>query len=61
MSSYSDSTVEHVLQAFQSVNEDDIFKIIKSSKIKSGLLDPIPAHVLRECVDALLPAIKNEL
>ena len=61
ISSDSDSgdTIKNTLQAFQSVSEDDILKIIKSSKIKSCLLDPIPAQVFKECIDVLLPAITN--
>ena len=45
------------LTAFTQVTQDEISKIITKSPTKSGLLDPLPTFLIKECVDILLPSI----
>ena len=37
--------------------ENEVLKIIKNSPTKSRLLDPVPAFLLKDCMDILLPSI----
>ena len=43
------------LSSFTVVTEEQLS--VGSSKIKSCALDPVPAHVLKECLSVLLPAM----
>eukprot|EP00057_Strongylocentrotus_purpuratus_P003147 XP_003726023.1 PREDICTED: RNA-directed DNA polymerase from mobile element jockey-like [Strongylocentrotus purpuratus] len=47
------------LENFNPVSQEDVLKIIKSSKVKSCMSDPIPAQVFRQCMEELLPAITD--
>ena len=53
----SDSCCSSQLCEFSSTNADELVKLIGSSARKSSILDPLPANTLRDCFDALLPAI----
>ena len=44
------------LSSFTVVTVEQL-SILVSSKIKSCALDPVPAHVLKECLSVLLPAM----
>ena len=46
-----------VLSSFREVTDDEIRKIVLSSKTTSCALDPIPTKLLKECLDFLLPVI----
>ena len=39
------------------VTQDEISKIIRKSPTKSGLLDPLPTFLIKECIDILLLSI----
>ena len=45
------------LSSFTVVTEEQLSSLVGSSKIKSYVLDPVPAHVLKECLSVLLPAM----
>ena len=45
------------LSCFTVVTEGQLSSLVCSSKIKSCALDPVPAHVLKECLSVLLPAL----
>nr|XP_054753555.1 uncharacterized protein LOC129259281 [Lytechinus pictus] len=45
------------LEEFHQVSEKDVRKIIKSKKVKTCVLDPVPACVFSGCLNTLLPAI----
>ena len=45
--------------SFSPVMEDDVFKIIKQSPIKSCSLDPWPTYLVKECIDILITLITN--
>ena len=42
-----------------SISDEDLRKIIMSSKTKSCALDPIPTTLLKQCLNPLLPVIKK--
>ena len=44
---------------FQRVSTDDIDNFIKSSRVKTCALDPLPAPVLTKCLPILLPVITD--
>ena len=48
---------EHV--TYQCVSTDHIAYLIKSSKVKTCALDPLPVFVLTKCWPTLLPVITN--
>ena len=48
-----------VLQTFDPVTDDFVLKIIKSTPVKSGELDPIPTTLLYDNLYILLPTITN--
>ena len=55
-SSQSDFPTESAtLDQFQPVNEEQLLKIIKSAPIKTSPDDPIPAILLKNCIDNILP------
>ena len=43
------------LSNFQKVSCEELASLIKGSSLKSCQLDPVPALVLRQCYDILLP------
>ena len=45
------------LSSFTVLTEEQLSSLVGSSKIKSSALDPVPAHVLKECLSVLLPAM----
>jgi hypothetical protein len=47
------------LTIFSSVTTDEIRKFLTKAPVKSCELDPIPTHVLRPCLDTLIPIIKE--
>ncbi len=50
----------NVLESFMSVTISEIIKLILKSPTKSSILDPIPAWLLKDCVNELLcPLILN--
>ena len=51
------SNDENCLYDFKAVSESDIEKIIKKSASKSCILDPIPTHLVKQCLDVLVPVI----
>ena len=50
-------TFNSVLDQFQSVTEEEVTKLLKSSNLKSSQDDPIPAWLLQECTSELMPLI----
>jgi hypothetical protein len=42
---------------FRPVSPDEIRKIVMKAPLKSFELDPIPTHILKSCLDSLLPMI----
>jgi hypothetical protein len=46
-----------VLEAFHPATSDEIRELILKSPNKSCSLDPLPTHLLKDCLDELLPAI----
>ena len=53
----SSSSCTSLFKGFQEVTEHDVLKVINSSTVTSCFLDPLPAHVFKECVSELLPVI----
>ena len=45
------------LSCFEDTTEDEVRKVILSSASKTCCLDPIPTHVLKQCLEVLLPVI----
>ena len=45
------------LSSFTVVTEEQLSSLVGSSRIKSCALDPVPAHVRKECPSVLLPAM----
>jgi len=45
------------LTAFSYATEEEVRKMIMSSASKTCTLDPIPTHILKDCLDTLLPSI----
>ena len=45
------------LESFMPATEDEIYKLVTSSPSKSCALDPIPAWMLKEHIDILVPVI----
>ena len=45
------------LSSFTVVTEEQLSSLVCSFKIKSCALDPVPAHVLKEYLSVLLPAM----
>ena len=46
-----------ILESFQPATCDEIRKVILTSTNKSCPLDPLPTHLLKDCLEELLPAI----
>ena len=44
---------------FQEVSTEDVKKILSKRKLKSCDLDPLPAAILKQCLDILLPVIRG--
>ena len=44
---------KNILSPFTPVSEDDVLKILSSSKTKTCDLDPIPTSLVKECADVL--------
>ena len=42
---------------FQEVSTEDVMKILSKGKIKRCDLDPLPAAILKQCLDIFLPVI----
>ena len=45
------------LESFMPATEDEIYKLVTSSPLKSCALDPIPTWMLKEHIDILVPVI----
>jgi hypothetical protein len=45
------------MTVFRPASPDEIRKIVMKAPLKSCELDPIPTHILKSCVDSLLPMI----
>ena len=48
---------QSTFSSFSAVSEEEVLKSIKSASIKSCTLDPLPAGLLKLCLDDLLPVI----
>ena len=48
---------ERFFQCFRSLSEADVLEQLKKAPTKSSDLDPIPTYLLKQCSDALAPAI----
>ncbi len=48
---------DQLLSEFAEIKVDDMHKLLKSMSIKSCDLDPVPARLLRSCMDTLAPII----
>ena len=46
-----------LFREFQEVSTEDMKKILSKGKLKSCDLDPLPAAILKQCLDILLPVI----
>ena len=44
---------------FRSLSEDEVMKLIKQSKTKSSILDPIPTAFLKKCIDIMIHPISD--
>ena len=44
-------------QYFRNLSENDVLDLLKKAPTKSSELDPIPTHLLKQCSDAIVPAI----
>lgn len=53
------TSVAPSFHSFNLLTEDDVHKLITSSKATTCCLDPIPTSVLLSCIDPLLPVITN--
>ena len=51
------SSIPPSFDAFNPLSDDAIHKLILSSPTKSGLVDPWPTFLVKECIDILLPSI----
>ena len=51
------SCAQSTLSRFNPVSEDELKKIILSRKIKTCAQDTIPALLLKECIDQIIPAL----
>ena len=47
------------LSEFSPTSEDELSGLVKKIAAKSCSLDPVPASLLRYCIDDLLPIMKN--
>jgi hypothetical protein len=45
------------MTVFRPASSDEIRKIVMKAPLKSCELDPIPTHILKSCLDSLLPMI----
>ena len=43
--------------SFQAVTETEVLKFIKESPSKTCSLDPCPTHIVKQCIDILLPSL----
>ena len=50
-------TVSSILHSFQDASQDEIKRIIMKAPTKHCSLDPMPTHLLKDCIDSLLPSI----
>ncbi len=57
VSVFEDTQCDVTMDTFKLLSEDDVRKFIVKSPSKSCDLDPIPTHIVKECLDLLLPAI----
>ena len=44
---------------YSPVTEEEVERIVRKCASKSCCLDPIPTHIVKECLDVLLPVITN--
>ena len=54
-----DSIITCELSEFSPTSEDELSVVVKKIATKSCSLDPVPASLLRYCIDDLLPIIKR--
>ena len=54
-----DAIISCELSEFSPTSEDELSGIVKQIALKSCFLDPVPASLLRYCIDDLLPIIKR--
>ncbi len=54
---YEDIECNVTMDSFKILSEEDIRKLIVKSPSKSCDLDPMPTHLVKECIDLLLPVI----
>ena len=45
--------------SFQAVTETEVLKFIKESPSKTCSLDPCPTHIVKQCIDILLPSLTS--
>ena len=45
--------------SFQVVTESEVLKFIKEAPSKTCSLDPCPTHIVKQCIDILLPSLTN--
>ena len=43
--------------SFQGVTESEVLKFIKEAPLKTCSLDPCPTHIVKKCIDILLPSL----
>lgn len=56
---FDDVKITCELREFSSITEDELSGPVKKIAAKSCSLDPVPASLLRYCIEDLLPIIKN--
>ena len=54
-----DYETEHRFDTFQTLNDDEVLRIINKSATKSCELDALPMHLLKEHIDIVLPSITS--
>lgn len=52
-----DTYIGPILSLFEPITSDQLKKILLSKPIKTSSQDPLPAILLKECLDELLPAL----
>ena len=45
------------LTEFERMTEDQVKRLINSFRLKTCILDPLPASIMKDCMDVLLPVL----
>ena len=51
--------IEHRFETFQTLNDEEVLRIINKSATKSCELDALPMHLLKQHKDIVLPSITS--